>query len=202
MSAAADGLNDIYEALERYDWDDDIEFQAGLQAILGSNSTPEQATELALRARCFYYARYDYSSAVSRICWNGWLLTSPRKYSKNIDFDAYKAYRDARNRPPPTAPTSNNALRHSVVDEVLESSSNGPANSEAGGILPTLPATTGEPLPSYPTSFAHIVELITSGQPIPGIKEIPPTVLEGQGTQASKPRRKKPWEKDEIGTNT
>jgi hypothetical protein len=133
------------------------------------------------------------------------LLTSPRKYSKNIDFNAYKAYRDARNRPPPTPPTSNNALRHSVVDEVLESSSNGlaingPANNEAGGILPT-PATPGE-LPSYPTSFAHIVELITSGQPIPGIKEIPPTVLDGQGTQANKPRRKKPWEKDEIGTNT
>jgi hypothetical protein len=62
MSVAADGLNDIYEALERYNWDDDIEFQAGLQAILGSNSTPEQAAELALRARCFYYARYSYHS--------------------------------------------------------------------------------------------------------------------------------------------
>ena len=66
MSVAADGLNDIYDALERYDWDDDIEFQAGLQAILGSNSTPEQATELALRARCFYYARYVcYNTALS-----------------------------------------------------------------------------------------------------------------------------------------
>jgi hypothetical protein len=63
MSVAADGLDDIYEALERYDWDDDVEFQAGLQAILGSNSTPEQATELALRARCFYYARYGYDTA-------------------------------------------------------------------------------------------------------------------------------------------
>ena len=59
MSVTDDGLNDIYEALDRYNWDDDIEFQAGLQAIIGSNSTPEQTTELALRARCFYYARYD-----------------------------------------------------------------------------------------------------------------------------------------------
>lgn len=59
MSAAGatDGLNDLYEALERYNWDDDVEFQSGLSAILGSNSTPDQATELALRARCFYYAR-------------------------------------------------------------------------------------------------------------------------------------------------
>jgi hypothetical protein len=65
MSAAgaADGLNDVYEALERYNWNDDVEFQAGLNAILGSNSTPEQATELALRARCFYYARYVLSQS-------------------------------------------------------------------------------------------------------------------------------------------
>ena len=60
MSAAGgtDGLNDVYEALERYSWGNDVEFQSGLSAILGSNSTPEQAAELALRARCFYYARY------------------------------------------------------------------------------------------------------------------------------------------------
>lgn len=57
-AGASDGVNDVYEALERYNWDDDVEFQAGLSAILGSNSSPEQAAELALRARCFYYARY------------------------------------------------------------------------------------------------------------------------------------------------
>lgn len=58
-AGAADGENEVYEALERYNWDDDVEFQAGLSAILGSNSSPEQAAELALRARCFYYARYE-----------------------------------------------------------------------------------------------------------------------------------------------
>lgn len=57
-AGAAGGPNSVYEALERYHWDDDVEFQAGLSAILGSNSSPEQAAELALRARCFYYARY------------------------------------------------------------------------------------------------------------------------------------------------
>jgi hypothetical protein len=57
-AGASDGANDVYEALEGYNWDDDVEFQAGLSAILGSNSSPEQAAELALRARCFYYARY------------------------------------------------------------------------------------------------------------------------------------------------
>ena len=55
---------------------------------------------------------------------------------------------------------------------------------------------TSEPL--YPTSFAHIVELITTGQPIPGIQDIPDTVLTGHDISSEKPRRKKPWEKDEV----
>lgn len=65
--------------------------------------------------------------------------------------------------------------------------------------MPT-PSNPSEPPAPYPTSFAHIVELITSGQPVPGIKDIPSTVLEGQGTQPEKARRKKPWEKDETQT--
>lgn len=73
-----------------------------------------------------------------------------------------------------------------------------PSDPAASTVPPSAPAasTGAEPEAPYPTSFAHIVELITTGQPIPGIKEIPSTVLEGQGTQSVKARRKKPWEKD------
>jgi hypothetical protein len=46
----------------------------------------------------------------------------------------------------------------------------------------------------YPKSFAEIVELITTGKPIPGIKEIPDTILEAPKVQATAPVRKKPWE--------
>ncbi|KAF2792013.1 hypothetical protein K505DRAFT_279594 [Melanomma pulvis-pyrius CBS 109.77] len=166
VPGAADGLDDVYRALEAYNWDDDVEFQSGLSAILGSNSSPEQATELTLRARCFYYAR---------------------KYSINIDFDAYKAYRNARGRPAIVP----NGVQPSAV----------PASAEpAGGILPVPSSSPSEPPAPYPTSFAHIVELVTTGQPIPGIKEIPSTVLTGQGTQPVQTRRKKPWEKDEAPT--
>ncbi|KAJ5238693.1 hypothetical protein N7468_003312, partial [Penicillium chermesinum] len=65
---------------------------------------------------------------------------------------------------------------------------------------PQNPAPTPSPTdaePAYPSSFAHIVELITTGQPIPGIQEIPDTVLTGHDTSSDKPRRRKPWEKDE-----
>jgi hypothetical protein len=54
----------------------------------------------------------------------------------------------------------------------------------------------------YPSSFAHIVELVTTGQPIPGIMEIPDTVLAGQGAEPAKPKRKKPWEKDETALDS
>ncbi|KAF9701765.1 hypothetical protein EKO04_000095 [Ascochyta lentis] len=161
-TGASEAPHDTYEALERYNWDDDVEFQAGLSAILGSNSSPEQAAELALRARCFYYAR---------------------KYNTAVDFEAYKAYRDAHGRPPPQT----NGVQPLDFTETTYDAPSG-----------VMPASTdpNEPPAPYPTSFAHIVELITSGQPIPGIKEIPNTVLEGQGTQPEKPKRRKPWEKD------
>jgi hypothetical protein len=58
FAGAIGSADDVYETLETYDWDNDVEFQAGLSAILGTNSTPEQAAELTLRARCFYYSRY------------------------------------------------------------------------------------------------------------------------------------------------
>lgn len=67
-AGAAGGRDEVYEALEGYIWDDDVEFQAGLSAILGSNSSPEQAAELALRARCFYYARYVGVRFVHGLC--------------------------------------------------------------------------------------------------------------------------------------
>lgn len=51
--------------------------------------------------------------------------------------------------------------------------------------------------PTYPSSFAHIVELITTGQPVPGIQQIPDTVLTGHDTSSSKQKRRKPWEKDD-----
>ena len=57
-------------------------------------------------------------------------------------------------------------------------------------------ARDSEPPAPYPTSFSQIVELITSGEPIPGIKEVPDTVLEGQASQPTTAKRKKPWEKD------
>lgn len=76
-----------------------------------------------------------------------------------------------------------------------------PANTPVQGL--PMAAATGAVAPGaaedgdapYPKSFAEVVELITLGKPIPGIKEIPDTVLaepENPGVQG----RRKPWEKE------
>ena len=73
----------------------------------------------------------------------------------------------------------------------------GTGSSLFGSIVPAPTSTLGaEPSAPYPISFSQIVELITTGQPIPGIKEVPDTLLEGQASQPITAKRKKPWEKD------
>jgi hypothetical protein len=67
-----------------------------------------------------------------------------------------------------------------------------PMAAETGAVAPGAAEDVDAP---YPKSFAEMVELITLGKPIPGIKEIPDTVLaepENPGVQG----RRKPWEKE------
>lgn len=58
----------------------------------------------------------------------------------------------------------------------------------------TTTTTETPPPPPYPQSFSNLVELITTGQPIPGLKVVPNTLLTGQGSKAVESKRKKPWE--------
>jgi hypothetical protein len=50
--------SELFQQVDKYPWNTDAEFQTGLNAILGNSTSQEQRDELALRARCFYYARY------------------------------------------------------------------------------------------------------------------------------------------------
>jgi len=57
------------------------------------------------------------------------------------------------------------------------------------------PATPTQPPAVYTPTFDEIVALIQTGQDIPGIRDIPDTVLTGQGSTATTPARRKPWER-------
>ena len=78
--------------------------------------------------------------------------------------------------------------------------SNGPPRSDSTP-RNSIDTSSGdvEPPAPYPTSFSQIVELITNGELIPGIKEVPDTVLQGQASRSMTAKRKKPWEKEDVG---
>lgn len=106
-----------------------------------------------------------------------------RKHSIPIDFEAYKKHYIGTH--PDTSATSSNPSSTSSA-------------ATAGTATTISSVRKPEDNPPYPTSFAEVVALITTGAPIPGIKEIPPTVLSEQATKPVASKRRKPWEKDEA----
>ena len=128
-----------------------------------------------------------------------------RKFNVSVDFNAYKEWREKKGIGPPSGPTNHkdefcsSELAHGEALPGIASfplgtdSKNAEGKGDEDGGNNTVDSTTGTA--PYPTSFAHIVELITSGKPIPGVKEIPDTVLLGQETESKHERRKKPWER-------
>ena len=110
-----------------------------------------------------------------------------RKAGSTVDFDGYKQWAESQRGVAPIngLNTTENSIPHnaSQQDAVEE------GGSGIGGM--------GDA--PKPASFAEICDMIAEGKPIPGIKDIPDTVLEGQASDSQASKRKKPWEKD---TNT
>ncbi|OKL57378.1 hypothetical protein UA08_07693 [Talaromyces atroroseus] len=164
-----------YEYISSYNFASDLEFRKGLGTIMGHRGTPASDSELlndgddvVLQAKCFYISR-------------------KRNISPSIDFTAYKNW----------------LLENGLTPEHNASSSNNDQNAAVASSSSSTVAVQDENStkaiePAYPTSFAHIVELITNNQPIPGIEEIPDTVLSGHDEPSKAARRRKPWEKDEV----
>ena len=119
------------------------------------------------------------------------MLIDHRKKNMRIDFNSYLAWRVLHSSVP---------LVNVVSSEAPATESSPPVERRAsvGQQYESVPNYSEPPAP-YPTSFEQIVELISTGQPIPGIKDVPDTVLEGQASQTNAVRRKKPWEKEDVG---
>ncbi|KAJ5134095.1 hypothetical protein N7448_000884 [Penicillium atrosanguineum] len=161
--------SDSFEKLYSYSFHTDSEFANGLAIILGHPGTPATQEEMNREDDLVIQAKCFFFS---------------RKENLNppIDFAAYKSWSLARSTGEQIA-TPDSSLRPGELESSVEVH---------------VPDTETEtpPEPAYPSSFAHIVELITTGQPIPGIEQIPDTVLTGHDTASEKPRRLKPWERD------
>lgn len=179
----------VFTQLSTYPFESDLEFQSGLASIFGHPNTPATADEVAqsqqliLQAQCFYFSRSAIPFPSPLLPDHQPLpltLSLPRKLNllPPIDPSAYATWLQ-QSDPPPTT--------NGTISRPPSTSLQPPAEEQAQA--------------PYPSSFEHIVSLITTGQPIPGIETIPDTVLEGQDQPSVKARRKKPWERDGQGTS-
>lgn len=176
----ADSIADptsLYTQLDTYPWATDEDFQGGLHAILGSVNEPSQVEHLTLRAKCYYYAR---------------------KAGTPVDFDGYKKWVEGNHTGTGNASSQEQSLHEANSTAVTNDESTVDATTAAAAATTTAPAGNGMADAPRPATFAEICDMIAEGKPIPGIKDIPDTILEGQASSASQAQRRKPWERDEL----
>lgn len=101
-----------------------------------------------------------------------------RKAGSAVDFDGYKNWVESRKAGGAANGTSTNIGGDTLIPQI----------EQADGGMGDAPK---------PASFAEICDMIAEGKPIPGIKDIPDTILEGQASDQQAQGRKKPWEKSE-----
>lgn len=105
-----------------------------------------------------------------------------RKTGTKVDFEGYRRWVE-----------SGGATEHNG-ERVPEATEEVPAVQPVEAPQPNQsPSAMGDA--PKPASFAEICDMIAEGKPIPGIKDIPDTVLEGQSSESQATKRTKPWEK-------
>ncbi|OQN98747.1 hypothetical protein B0A48_15413 [Cryoendolithus antarcticus] len=112
-----------------------------------------------------------------------------RKNGTHVDFDAYRAWvagEGASGEDVAPAQTNDRAQEAPTASQT-----NGDSISQPAGGMADAPK---------PASFAEICDMIAEGKPIPGIKDIPDTILEGQASGKSASARVKPWENSNVGS--
>lgn len=106
-----------------------------------------------------------------------------RKAGTSVDFDGYKGWVESGG-----GSVHDNGLHEgneyeSSTDKQIKQEGHEGEGSGGMGDAPK------------PASFAEICDMIAEGKPIPGIKDIPDTVLEGQKSESQTEKRQKPWER-------
>lgn len=105
-----------------------------------------------------------------------------RKSGTKVDFEGYKRWVEGGREDGQTNGLGSQPAGEAPAVQPIESQT----VSTGSGAMGDAPK---------PASFAEICDLIAEGKPIPGIKDIPDTVLEGQSTASQAQKRTKPWEK-------
>ncbi|KAG5995890.1 hypothetical protein E4U52_007654 [Claviceps spartinae] len=194
--------DDIFHAFDAYPWTKDKSFLSGLSAILGpqnsssfssSSSAKGSPADMAIHARIFYYAQ---------------------RIGVQIDFARYTAWlaRNSHHIPPQVLPDEYLASPSSSSSSSSSSKTTGAATTATETLLPWQQAAPKADLyvdrragaeaaagePSYPVGFAEMLQLLSEGKEIPGIRQIPNTVARDASVKpiGARTAPRKPWEKE------
>ncbi|KAJ0167297.1 hypothetical protein CTA2_3362, partial [Colletotrichum tanaceti] len=218
----------MFKAFDTYPWKRDKAFMSGLEAILGDPHTenPQGSPfDLAIHARVFYYAQ-RIGVTIDFARYKDWLARRPGYTPPDILPEAYKSASaqdatavsatagssgaDPVNEVPDLTSKLNNLSTGKDKDEPAAAGATEPAPSwQAAAPKADLyvernlasqadgPGQGGDE-PAYPIGFAQMLEMIQKGIPIPGIKQIPDTVVRDSSVKPFGKRAapRKPWEKD------
>ncbi|KAF5587188.1 hypothetical protein FPANT_6987 [Fusarium pseudoanthophilum] len=174
----------IFTAFDTYPWSKDKNFMSGLYAILGQpgQQNPQASlADMAIHARIFYYAQrigvnIDFSA------YKAWLASNPDYQPPDVLPEEYRQRDVANASPVPALDWQKAAPKTDLyIDRKTAAAQSGSQDQ-----------------PSYPTGFAEMIQLIQEGKPVPGIRQIPNTVVRDPAVKPVGARAvpRKPWEKD------
>ncbi|KAJ0311681.1 hypothetical protein Brms1b_008127 [Colletotrichum noveboracense] len=182
----------MFKAFDTYPWKKDKMFLSGLTAILGDPNTANPKgtpSELATHARIFYYA----SRIGVTIDFNGykdWLARHPDHTPPDILPEEYKSQSPATTTAA-DVPDLTSKLNDIKTDPEVENNAGAEDTPSWQTAAPKAelyverkapPQVDGDGEggePAYPVGFAEMLQMLQKGIPIPGIRQIPDTVVRG-----------------------
>ncbi|KAG5747211.1 hypothetical protein H9Q72_007465 [Fusarium xylarioides] len=174
----------IFTAFDTYPWTKDKNFMSGLYAILGEpgQQNPQASlADMAIHARIFYYAQ-RIGVSIDFSAYKAWLASNPDYQPPDVLPEEYRQQDVANASPLPVLDWQKAAPKTDLyVDRKAAAAQSGSQDQ-----------------PSYPMAFAEMIKLIQEGKPVPGIRQIPNTVVRDPAVKPVGARAvpRKPWEKD------
>lgn len=179
------GQEAVYIDYFNYDWDSFEEFQQGLSQILENylenlkendpsiTSIPSlDKTQLIEQAKLFFYCTKT-GNILELDEYLAWKHQNGYKFDKNAKILE---------------------IKHEDTEPVKLKEIDTETPIEHDEVLSESKVDSGDSNPPYSSNYKELVELILSGKEVPGMKQIPDTVLTEKKSESTKSQRAKPWE--------
>ncbi|KAI5466936.1 hypothetical protein BGZ63DRAFT_369939 [Mariannaea sp. PMI_226] len=182
----------IFQAFDSYPWQKDKNFMTGLHAILGEpgqSSFQGSLIDIATHARVFYYNK-QIGVSINFMRYQDWLAKRPDYHPPNVLPEEYY-------RQPETAAPSDGA-------QLFEWQQAAPKTELYVDRNAADAQASADDGPNYPMGFAEMLKLIQEGKPVPGIRQIPNTIIRDPSVKpiGARAAPKKPWEKADAPSIT